>query len=132
MHLSHRLAASAPLLALALLGTGAPTSLDSPEPSASSGGPPATQIVAVQIDPSPIHPGSHVVVTVDTSPDVAAVDAYVRGLTFHIKPVQSGEFRSDGKVPWFARFFKGTYQIKFVARCASGQSTEYQREITLN
>jgi hypothetical protein len=121
VHVYHTLA-TAPLLAFMLLGT-AP--LD-PAP------PQGPRIVTAAIAPSPIHPGGQVVITVETSPDVIAVDGQVRGHTFHMEPIQSGEFRASGRVPKFARFFKGTYRITFVGRCANGQTTEYERDVVVN
>lgn len=109
----------APLLAFTLLGA---ASLD----AAPQQGP---RIVTAAIAPSPIHPGDDVVVTVETSADVVAVDAHVHGRTFHVEPIESGVFRASGHVPKFVRFFKGTYHITFVGHCASGETTEYERDV---
>jgi len=120
-----RLAAALPLLALGLMGAAAPVgSPDAPEAE--------PQIAAVDINPSPVRPGGHVVVTVETSPNVVAVDAHVKSFTFHLGPVGSGGFRSVGTVPKIARFFKGTYRVTFVARCSGGRTTEYGEDVVVN
>lgn len=121
MRLHHALS-TAPLLAFMLLGA-AP-----PDPNPEQG----PRIMAAAIAPSPVHPGDQFVVTVETSTDVVAVDAHVRGRTFHIDPIDRGLFQSSGSVPKFARFFKGTYRVTFVAHCASGETTEYERDVVLS
>jgi hypothetical protein len=118
----HHALATAPLLAFMLLGA-AP-----PDPTPEQG----PRIVGAAIAPSPIHPGDQFVVTVETSIDVVAVEAHVRGRTFHLEPVESGLFQSSGSVPKFARFFKGTYRVTFVGHCASGKTAEYERDVVLS
>jgi hypothetical protein len=127
MHLHPRLSAVAPPLVLALLAAGPP--LPSASPAVMIEDP---QIAAVAIDPDPVHPGSHVVVTVQTSTNVVSVDAHVKSFTFHLDPVQSGEFRGIGTVPKIARFFKGTYHVTFIAHCSGGQTAEYGQDVVLN
>lgn len=118
----HRTLASVAILVFSLVGA-AP--LDPPSPQ----GP---HIASVQIDPSPIHPGDEVAATVATSTDVVAVDALVRGFTFHLDATDSGLFHKTAHVPKIARFFKGTYHVRFIARSSSGQTTESECDIVLN
>jgi hypothetical protein len=129
MHLQHRHPVLAPPLVLALLA-GAPGTAAPGVPAEAA--PFNATISAVAIEPDPVHPGSKVVVTVQTSPDVVAVDAHVKSFTFHLDPVQSGEFQCTGTVPKIARFFKGTYRVTFVARRSGGQTTEYGQDVVLN
>lgn len=128
MHLHHRFAATAPILAFALLGA-APPSAAHPAVVAQAEPP---QIVAAAVNPSPVHPGDDVVVTVATTPNVVAVDAQVKSYHFHLDPVEAGQFRATGKVPKIARFFKGTYHVVFTAHCAGGQTTQFGEDVVLN
>lgn len=127
MHLHYRLAAALPILALTLLGA----SPSHPRVLAQTGTE-EPQIVAAQINPSPVHPGDSVVVTVATTPNVVGVDAQVKSYHFHLDPVEAGEFRATGRVPKIARFFKGTYHVVFTAHCSGGQTTQYSEDVVLN
>lgn len=119
MHLDRRLVAI-PALALALTGTAGAQAGDVP------------MIVSIAINPDPLHPGSDVEAIVNTSPDVTAVEARVRGLKFNLNQLQTGEFRTTGRVPKIARFFKGTYHVTFVAHTSDGRTVEGAHDIVLN
>ena len=119
MHLDRRLIA-VPTLALALTGTAGAQAGDMP------------LIIAIAVNPVPLHPGSEVEAVVNTSPDVTAVEARVRGFKFTLNQAQAGEFRTTGKVPKIARFFKGTYHVTFIARTNDGQTAEDTHDVILN
>ena len=124
MHL-HRVAA-VPILALVMTGTAGAQAGDAPI------GAGAPQIVSAVINPDPIHPGGPVEAVVETSPNVVSVDAQVKGFHFSLEQKQPGKFSKSGTVPKFARFFKGTYHVTFVAHCAGGTTVESGTDVVLN
>lgn len=131
MHRHHRLAA-APFLVLTLALTtaaGAQTTTESPQPSPAAGAP---QIVSVAINPDPVHAGKSVDATIETTPDVVAVQARVMNLKIDIPRDGDGTFHKSAKVPWMARFFKGTYKVTFVATCKDGHEAQSEQDIVLN
>ena len=132
MHRHHRLAA-APCIVLALAlsaAAGAQTqTTSSPQPGPAAGAP---QIVSVAINPDPVRAGKSVDATIQTTPDVVAVQARVMNLKIDIPRQADGEFHKTAVVPWMARFFKGTYNVTFVATCKDGHETQSRQDIVLN
>ena len=112
-------------LVLATLAADAPP--PSPSPAVSDAG----AIVSATIAPEPVHAGTMVVADVTTAPDVTSVDARVRSFKFSLSEVKPGEFRKSGKVPWIARFFKGTYVVTFFAHRADGTTAQTTQNVVL-
>ena len=131
VHRSHRLTA-APILVLSLALTGAAGAQSTSESPPTSAPASAPQIVSVAINPDPVHAGKSVDAIVETTPDVVAVQAHVMNLKIDIPRDKDGAFRKSAKVPWMARFFKGTYKVTFVATCKDGHEAQSEQDVVLN
>ena len=105
-----------------------PTTLPSGAPSAQ----PATPaILDVVFSPSPLKAGKAVSLTVRTTPDVMTVSGRVLAYTFDVPKTGDGEFSGHGSVPWFARFYHGTFSITFTGRDAAGNATQFIQAIRM-
>jgi hypothetical protein len=102
-------------LAAALLLAAAP----SPSPP-----PDAPVIRDVAVAPQPVHAGKPMFVVVHASPDVTSLQAHVLRYTVTIPKTGTGTFSGSTTVPWWARLFRGSFHVTFVARDGAGAQTQ--------
>jgi hypothetical protein len=107
--------ACAVLAALILMGA-------SPAPAPSpSGGP---EIIDVSVLPEPLRVGKPLSIVVHTAPGVTAVQGRVLSFKFTVPKTGAGTFSAQGRVPWFARLYHGSFQMTFTATDTTGARAE--------
>jgi hypothetical protein len=105
--------ASAVLAALILVGA-------SPAPAPSSG----PEILDVRVLPEPLRVGKPLSIIVHTAPDVISVQGRVLSFKFTVPKTGNGTFSAQGRVPWFAHLYHGSFQMTFTATDATGAHSE--------
>jgi hypothetical protein len=119
-----RLTALAGLAALALLGIAPDDGLNAP-PNAN----PA--ILNVTWSPQHLRAGHTFDVTIRTTPDITAIEACVLKYKLPVPKASDGVFSASAKVPWFARFYHGTFHVTFVGTDASGDQAQMEADVTI-
>jgi hypothetical protein len=104
--------ASVALTALILVGA-------SPAPV-----PSGSEILDVRVVPEPLRVGKPLSIVVHTLPEVTTIQGRVFSYKFTVPKTGEGLFSARGRVPWFARFYHGTFQIIFTAVDAGGNHSE--------
>jgi len=117
-------ASAAPATAPASAVTVAPAPTATPLPPVPRLSPDrAPQIVAVNISSQAVHPGDVVSGTVETSSNVASVEAHLATYAIPMQKVGVGRFTLKYQVPDIPFFFRGkTYAIDIVAHNTRGDS----------
>jgi hypothetical protein len=93
----------------------------SPSPSPPPGAP---AILNVAVTPQPVHAGKPMFVVVHASSDVTSLQAHVLRYTVTIPKTGTGTFAGSTTVPWWARLFRGSFRVMFVARDGAGAQTQ--------
>lgn len=119
-----RLTAMAGLAALALLGL-------APDDDATAPPPPNPAILNVTWSPQRLRPGQAFDVTIRTTPDVTALEACVLRYKLPVPKAADGVFTASARVPWFARFYHGTFHVTFVGTDASGDQTQMEADVRI-
>lgn len=134
--------AAPPAASPVTLATARPTQVPAPSKSpaaTASPAPPvvisspnaAPQIIAVSIS-SPVVTGGQVVTgTVETSSNVASVEARIAGYSSTLTKVGVGRFALSYRVPNLPFFLHRTYAIQVIARNARGDSVSSSLPITV-
>jgi len=109
-----------------------PAAIASPAPPVVVSSPNAApQIIAVSIS-SPVVTGGQIVTgTVETSSNVASVDARIAGYSSTLAKVGVGRFALSYRVPNLPFFLHRTYAIQVIARNARGDSVSSSLPITV-
>jgi hypothetical protein len=118
-----RLTAMAGLAALALLGI-------APDPDAAV--PPAATspaILAITWTPEHLRAGQTFDVTIRTTPDIQALEACVLKYKLPVPKASDGVFSASARVPWFARFYHGTFHMTFVGTDATGDQAQMEADV---
>jgi hypothetical protein len=120
-----RLIAMAGLAAFALLGI-APDGVVTAPPS-----PPAADPAILDVTWSPQHlrPGHTFDVTIHTTPDITVLEACVLRYRLPVPKASDGVFYASARVPWFARFFHGTFHVTFVGTNANGDQAQMEADV---
>ena len=106
--------------------TPAPTSTPLAAPS-----PAGPAILEITVSPEPIRAGKQVSIMVRTTPDVVTIAAHVLTFSFSLPKTGDGSFSGTAKVPWWALFYHGSFQITFVARDAEGTETQMSQTVRI-
>lgn len=70
-------------------------------------------------------------VVVHASPDVTTLQAHVMRYTVTIPKTGPGTFAGSTTVPWWARLFRGSFRVTFVARDAGGAQTQTSTSVRI-
>jgi outer membrane biosynthesis protein TonB len=89
------------------------------------------RIVAVHIDNQTVHSGETVSGMVETSSNVATVEARIAAFSIAVPKVGVGRFALSYRVPFVPFFFYGTYPMTVVARNTAGVAVERVIPITV-
>jgi hypothetical protein len=119
-----RLTAMAGLAALALLGVAPDDGTDVPVPANPA-------ILAVTWSPEHLRAGQTFDVTIRTTPDITALEACVLKYKVPVPKTSDGVFYASAKVPWFARFYHGTFHVTFVGTDASGDQAQMEADVNI-
>jgi hypothetical protein len=111
----------AAMTVLALVGGGRVSAAD-----------PDARIVSVAIDPTDLVSGGPFSVTVATTPDIVNVEATIGPHRMTIPEVQSGMYYSNGTVPRFPRFIRGSFHVRFVGKTAAGETVAADTTVRVN
>jgi hypothetical protein len=117
-----RLTAMAGLAAFALLGLAPDDGADAPPP-------PNPAILAITWSPEHLRAGQTFDVTIRTTPDIATLEACVLKYKLPVPKASDGVFYALARVPWFARFYHGTFHVTFVATGASGEQAQMEADV---
>jgi hypothetical protein len=118
-----QLTAMTGLAAFALLGV-APDDGTTVAPA-----PPNPAILNVTWSPAQLRAGHSFDVTVRTTPDVTAVEACVLKYRLPVPKTADGVFTASARVPWFARFYHGTFHVTFVGTDANGDQAQMEADV---
>jgi hypothetical protein len=88
-------------------------------------------ILDVTVAPDPLRPNEMVSITIHTTPNVVLLQGHVLTYSFTLPKTGDGVFYGATKVPWWARFFHGTFNATFVATDASGATSEMGQSIRI-
>ncbi len=91
----------------------------------------APRIVAVHIDKQTVRSGETISGTVETSSNVASVEARIAAFSISVPKVGVGRFALSYRVPWVPFFWYGTYPMTLVARNTAGDAVERVIPITV-
>ena len=92
----------------------------SPAPAPSEPG----AILDVSVSPEPLRVGKPLSIVVHTAPDVISIQGHVLSFKFSVPKTADGTFSAQGRVPWFARLYHGSFQIIFTAVDLTGKRSE--------
>jgi hypothetical protein len=109
---------------LLLLGVSAPVD-PAVEPTAN----PAVAILEVVVSPDPVRSGKPVSVTIHTTPNVVLLQGRVMGHNFTVPKTADGVFYGRGKVPWWARFLHGAFNVVFTAIDENGDASQMEQTV---
>ncbi len=87
--------------------------------------------MAVHINTQTVHSGETVSGMVETSSNVASVEARIAAFSISVPKVSLGRFALSYVVPWVPFFFHGTYPMTLVARNSAGEAVERVIPITV-
>jgi hypothetical protein len=116
--------ALASLTAVLLLGVSAPV-----DPAAAPSPNPIVVIFDVVVSPDPVRSGKPVSVTVHTTPNVVLLQGRVMGHNFTVPKTGDGIFYGSSKVPWWARFFHGAFNVTFTASDEFGEASQMEQTV---
>jgi hypothetical protein len=130
---------AAPTPSATLTPVPAPTATTQPTVTPSPTPPPVVQlapnapprIVAVHLSKQTVHAGETVSGTVDTTSNVASVEARVATFSISVPKVGVGRFALSYVVPNLPFFFHGTYPMTLIARNTAGKATQRVIPITV-
>jgi hypothetical protein len=105
-----------------------PTSTPSTSPSAQPSGPAILDIVMA---PQPLQVGKPVTIIVHTTPDVTSVQGRVLSFKFSVPKTGDGTFSGSSHVPWWARFYHGSFHIVFTATNDAGAQAEMTQVVRI-
>ena len=88
-------------------------------------------ILDVSVTPDPLRANGPVSITIHTTPNVVLLQGRVLSYSFTVPKTGDGVFYGAGKVPWWARFFHGTFNATFVATDANGATSEMEQSIRI-
>jgi hypothetical protein len=88
-------------------------------------------IVAVHINNQTVHGGDTISGVVETSSNVASVEARIAAFSISVPKVGVGRFALSYVVPNVPFFFHGTYLMTLVARNTAGDAVERVINITV-
>jgi hypothetical protein len=91
----------------------------------------APRIVAVHINSQTVHSGETISGTVETSSNVASVEARIAVFSISVPKVGVGRFALRYRVPWVPFFWYGTYPMTLVARNTAGDAVQRVIPITV-
>jgi len=91
----------------------------------------APRIVAVHINNQTVRSGDTISGMVETSSNVASVEARIAAFSISVPKVGVGRFALRYVVPWVPFFWHGTYPMTLVARNAAGEAVERVIPITV-
>ena len=91
----------------------------------------APQIVAMSISSPVVHTGQVVSGTVETSTNVASVEARIGGYSSPLHKVGAGRFVLTYRVPYVPFFLKKTYTVLLIARNTRGDAVTTSFPITV-
>lgn len=123
-----RLSAMAGLAAFALLAIAPDDGVNAP-PSPPPAAVPA--ILNVTWSPQHLRAGHTFDVTIHTTPDITALEACVLKYKLPVPKASDGVFSASARVPWFARFFHGTFHVTFVGTDANGDQAQMEADVNI-
>jgi hypothetical protein len=85
----------------------------------------------MKIDKTVVSSGDTVSGTVETSLNVASVEARIANYSISVPKVAPGRFALSYEVPWIPFFFKRTYDMVVIARNTQGDATSRTVPITI-
>ncbi len=91
----------------------------------------APRIVAVHIDSQTVHSGETISGMVETTSNVASVEARIAAFSISVPKVRLGRFALSYVVPWVPFFWHGTYPMTLIARNTAGVAVERVIPITV-
>lgn len=89
------------------------------------------RILAINISSLEISSGDTVTGSVETTSNVASVEARIAGWSMSIPRTRVGHFETTGQVPDLTWIAKGTYTLEIIARNADGVKAQRDLAITL-
>ncbi len=89
------------------------------------------QILAMSLDREVVRSGDVVLGRVETSSNVASVEARIGGYAAAMKKTGVGQFRLSYRVPYVPFFLRRTYSIEVIARNSRGDAVSSSLPITL-
>jgi hypothetical protein len=82
------------------------------------------QILTVNLSSVEISSGETVSGTVETTSNVASLEARISGWSMSVPRTRIGHFEASGQLPDIPFFLKGSYTLQLIARNADGELTE--------
>lgn len=89
------------------------------------------QILGMSLSASVVHPGQVVSGSVETSTNVASVEARIAGYSASLSKVGAGRFALTYRVPNVPFFLRRTYTIQVIARNARGDAVSSSLPVTV-
>ena len=89
------------------------------------------KILAITLSGLEVSSGETVSGTVETTSNVASVEARISGWSMSVPRTRIGHFEAAGQLPDIPFFLKGTYTLQVIARNAAGEQAERDIPITL-
>ena len=89
------------------------------------------QILAVSLSEQVVHAGDVVSAVVETSSNVASVEAHIAGQSATLEKAGVGKFTLDYRVPRLPFFLHRTYLVQIVARNTGGEAVSTAVPITI-
>lgn len=106
-----------------------PVTGSSPAATPAAGAAPAVSIVEVDVSPDPVQAGKPVTITIRTSSNAVTVTGRAFAHNFTIPKTGDGVFSGTGGVPWWARFFHGSVNVRFSASDGNGGTAQMEHSI---
>lgn len=88
-------------------------------------------ILGVTFTPERLRAGSDFEVTVHTTPDVTAMQALVMKYRLPVPKTSDGVFSASARVPWWARFYHGTFHVTFVGVDDAGGRAQMEADVRI-
>jgi len=89
------------------------------------------QIVSINMTTQTVHSGDTISGTVETSSNVASVEAHIATVSIDVPKISIGRFALSYTVPDVPFIFHGTYPLTVIARNAAGASVQRVIPITV-
>jgi hypothetical protein len=112
------------LAAFALLGIAPDDGPEAPPPANPA-------ILNVTWSPEHLRAGQMFDVTIRTTPDITALEACVLKYRLPVPKASDGVFYASARVPWFARFYHGTFHVTFVGTDATGDQAQMEADVRI-
>ena len=87
------------------------------------------KILAIRLSTLEIHSGETVAGSVETTSNVASVEARISGWSMIVPRTRIGHFEASGQIPDLPVFLTGDYTLEVIARNADGVKAE--RDVTI-